>query len=89
MNPIPLDARLFDEDTSPEARRLMTEAYRRMTPAERFARVMALNALISGLALADIRSQYPDASERQCLYRLAMRRMDPELLFRLAGGMPD
>jgi hypothetical protein len=66
--------RLFGEDTSPEAERFLLDAYRKMSGAEKIARVRALNQATIALALANIRQQHPDASEREVLLRLAVRR---------------
>jgi 2-iminoacetate synthase ThiH len=65
---------LFGEDTSPEVERFLLDAYRKMSGAEKIARVRALNSATIALALANIRKQHPDASEREVLLRLAVRR---------------
>jgi hypothetical protein len=66
--------RLFGEDTSPDVERFLIDAYRKMSGAEKIARVRALNHATIALALANIRQQHPDASEREVLLRLAVRR---------------
>jgi hypothetical protein len=68
------------DDTSPEALRLLVERYRAMPPWQKIRIVQELNRRTTELALANIRARHPDASERELQFRLASRRMDPELL---------
>lgn len=58
-----------------------------MTPTARIARAIALTILTHRVALAQIRSQYPDEDERTSRMRLAARTIDPELM-RAAFGWP-
>lgn len=81
--------RLFGDDTTPEVERLMVEAYRRMTPAQRLAKVASLNASIRAVALAQLREQHPEASERELKLRLFARSADPELFARAFGELPS
>ncbi len=74
LRPHEVPARLFGDDTSPEVERYLIDAYRRMTPADKIARVRALNQLTLNLALGNIREHHPDADERELLLRLAVRR---------------
>ena len=74
LRPHEVPVRLFGDDTSPEVERYLLAAYRRMTPAEKIARVRALNHLTLNLALGNIRQRHPDADEREVLLRLAVRR---------------
>jgi hypothetical protein len=67
-------------DTSPDALRLLIDGYRAMAPERKIQIVRELNRRTSALAMADIRRRHPDAPERENLFRLAARRMDPELL---------
>jgi hypothetical protein len=59
------------DDTAPEVLRLMVEGYRRMSPAQKLARVVALTQGVQQMALARIRAQHPDADEREQKLRLA------------------
>jgi hypothetical protein len=77
--------RLFGQDTAPAVERWLIDAYRRMSPAEKIARVQALNRLTVELALADIRRRHPDADESEVLLRLACRRHGPDLIRRAFG----
>lgn len=74
LRPHEASLRLFGEDTSPEAERFLIAAYRRMSGAEKIARVRALNQVTLALSLANIRQHYPDADEREVLLLLAVRR---------------
>ncbi len=64
-------------DTSEEAWRYMDEKLRQMTPEQKIQRVASLTALTHGLALAQIRIQYPDENERRWKVRLLARTTDP------------
>lgn len=78
------------DDTSPEARAVMIEAYRRMSPAEKLQRVADLNRAVEQMALARIRRQYgPDLDEREERLRLASLRLDRETMIRAFGWDPD
>ena len=74
LRPHEVPARLFGDDTSPEAEQYLLAGYRRMSGGEKLARVWALNRLTINVALADIRQHHPDADEREMLLRLAVRR---------------
>lgn len=60
-------------DTSPEVHARMLEIYARMTPGEKFHRVMELCEVARAMALAGLRSEHPHASERELLRLLALR----------------
>ncbi len=78
------------DDTAPEVRAMQIEACRRMTPAEKLARVMDLNRAVESLALARIRSQYgPDLSEREERLRLASLYLPRETMVEVFGWDPD
>jgi hypothetical protein len=66
----------FPTDTSRDAFRKQLEIVRRMTPAERLARLDALTAFARNLTLTGIRRTHPDATEAQVL----------EIFFRLRLG---
>lgn len=80
--------RLFGEDTSPEVEVALIERYRRMTPAQRAAKVASLTASAHAAALAGLRLAHPGATERELTLRLAARFIDPELLERAVGPIP-
>jgi hypothetical protein len=91
----PRGSLLFDMrplDTSEDALRFMDEKFRQMTPAQKIQRVASLTTLTQGLALAQIRTQYPEENERRWRVRLLARTVDraaiPESV-RAALGWPD
>jgi len=62
------------EDTTVEADRLMFDLYRRLTPAERCARVVAAARAGEALELAGVRLHEPGASDAEQRRRLMSRR---------------
>lgn len=78
------------DDTAPEVQAMQIEACRRMTPAEKLARVMDLNRAVESLALARIRKQYgPHLSEREERLRLASLYLSRETMIEVFGWDPD
>ncbi len=75
-------------DTRPEVEKLLLEGYRRMTPAEKLARVEDLRCLSRRLAEARIRSQHPQASDREVQLRLGTVTLGPELMIHVFGWDP-
>ena len=73
------------EDTHPEIERRLIEGMRRMSAAEKFRRIGELMHTMETLAMADVRSRHPDASEWECRLRVASRRVPPELMKRAFG----
>jgi hypothetical protein len=80
--------RLFGEDTPTEVEVLMVERYRRMTPAQKAAKVASLTASTHAVALAGLRVAHPDATDRELKLRLALRYIDRDLLERAVGTLP-
>ena len=70
-------------DTSPEANRRQVELWRRMTPREKARLVSGISRAAQALSLAGIRRRHADASEHECLLRLAELKLG-RALFRLA-----
>jgi hypothetical protein len=77
------------EDTDPEALEMFLELHRRMTPGQRLARVFELTAFAESLQRASVRSQHPEADEREIFLRVAARRLDRETMIRAYGWDPD
>ncbi len=75
-------------DTSSEADRIMLEAYRRMTPAEKLRRVCELTRATRLLAMARLREEHPQADERELQLRLAALRFDRRTMIRVFGWDP-
>lgn len=70
-------------DTSASARRLQVEMWRRMAPSEKLRLVTAITITVQQLSLAGIRLRHPDASEHECLLRLAALKLGPEMACRV------
>jgi len=69
-------------DTNASVEAFIIEGYRRMSPAQKLARVTELTRAVQQLALADIRRRYPKADTREQALRLASRWLEPELMKR-------
>lgn len=76
------------DDTTPEAWATMIDLYRRMTPAQRVARMAALNRMVQELAAARIRREHPDASPREIQLRVAALWLGREAMLRTYGWAP-
>ena len=76
-------------DTHPEIERILIEAYRRMTPGEKFRRIEGMNRSMEMLAMSDIKRRHPDASEYECRLRIASRRIPAELMRKAFGWDPE
>ena len=70
---------LATSDTSDDARRHLDELLRKMTPAQKFRRVLALSAIVRGLALSRMAVQDPRASPDELRRRLALDLLPPDL----------
>jgi hypothetical protein len=77
------------EDTDPKALAALIECQRRMTAGEKLARVFALNARLRSAIEANVRQQYPNASEREVFLRATARRIGNDLTRRTYGWSPD
>lgn len=68
-------------DTSPAAEHMLIAAYRRMSAAEKLARVSALNRALEELAAARLRRQYgADMTSHELRLRLAALRLDATVM---------
>ena len=67
---------------------MMLEAYRRMTPAQKLARVQALTETVLQMAAARIREQYRPASERELRLRVAALWLDDDTMRRVFDWDP-
>jgi hypothetical protein len=80
---------LFSNDTRPEAVRILLEGYRRMTPAEKSARVCDLSLASRQMAEARIRSRYPNAGEHEVRLRVAALTLGRDTMMRVFAWDPD
>jgi hypothetical protein len=89
--PLPRKA-ILSADTTVDIEDRQIAAWRRMSPAERLWVVRDATRAVTELALAGIRSRYPQASERECFLRLAAIRLGVETTRRIypeAAALPD
>jgi hypothetical protein len=70
-------------DTSEAVDRMLMAAYARMSPAEKLARVRALNRLAYQAAAAGIRLEKPDATDEEIRIILATRQLGEDLVQRV------
>ena len=75
-------------DTSHSVEKRMDAAYRAMTPAEKISRMVALTELAYSFALARIRDQHPDESDREHRLRLCARWLPRESMIAAFGWDP-
>jgi len=76
-------------DTSPEVERMMIAHWRRITPAQKLARVLTLGRTVNELTRSYLRQQYPEATPREIELRLASRNLDRETMIKAFGWDPD
>lgn len=82
-------SRPMDRDTTPEARRVLVEGLRRMTPSQKLARVRSLNRSVEQMARAGIRMRHPNADEAEIRIRLARLWLDDATLEAIVGPLPE
>ncbi len=75
-------------DTDPRALKVFFDLQRKMTASEKIQAVFDLNDFVRRMAEAGIRSQYPEASEREIFLRSASRRLDRDTMIRVYGWDP-
>ena len=75
-------------DTSPEAERVLIEAYRRMPPFEKARRIRDITQTCEQLAMSGIRERHPHAGEREIHLRLAALRFSRETMIRVFDWDP-
>jgi len=79
---------LFSADTRPEVIGFVLSGYRRMTPAEKLARVADLTRASRQMAQARIRSQYPAADGAELKLRVASLTLGREAMRRVFSWDP-
>ena len=70
-------------DTSPEAERLQVDLWRGMSPLQKARTISAVTLSVQRLSLAGIHQRHPGASDRECMLRLAVLKLGPELARRV------
>ena len=79
----------LSRDTDPRVWQRIIDGYRRMSPGEKLARVGQLNRAAQQMALARLRREYPDDTERELQLRLAALWLDVDTMRRVFGCHPD
>lgn len=80
---------LFGRDTHPRAARFLIAGYRAMSPEQKLGRVNDLARTSKQLAEARIRAQYPGATGREVLLRLAALTLGRELVVKAFNWDPE
>ena len=75
-------------DTPPHIQKLLIEGYRRMSPQQKLKRVDELTKAVQQFALARIRKQYGNISERELKLRLAALWLDRETMIKVFNWDP-
>jgi hypothetical protein len=70
-------------DTTPEAERILIDAYRRMPPLEKARRLTELVRAVEELARVGVLERHPDANEEEIRLRLAALRFDADTMVRV------
>lgn len=76
-------------DTHPKIEAFIIDGYRRMSAAQKIARVTELTRTVQQLALVDIRRRHPTANVEEQALRLASRWLPPELMRKAFGWSVD
>jgi hypothetical protein len=83
------DMRPESRDAHPAVEALRIEGFRRMTLAQKFAQVASLTRHVRDLAIAGIRMRHPGIGDRDARLRLAAMTIDPTVVARAFGWVPD
>ena len=70
---------LLASDTSLKAKRAQAELWRRMSPLEKVCAVTEISLAVQQLSLAGIRLRHPEASDEECMMRLAILKLGLQL----------
>ena len=73
------------DDTSPQARDVYFRRLAEMTPTQRIQIAVSLCQASDNLQRAALRQRYPDADEKEILFRLGIARFGEELARRAYG----
>ena len=68
---------------------MLIEAYRKMTPAEKLARVVQMTRAVQQMALVRLRATYPEASDRELTLRLGALWLDRKTMIRAFDWDPE
>jgi hypothetical protein len=76
-------------DTSQEARQVLLDIYRRMSPAVKFERIFSAYQFGKMLAMAGLRELHPNATEKRIWYLWANCHLGEKLFNEVYGTIPD
>ena len=76
-------------DTRPEVTEIQMDLLRKASPARRLALLGQMNQTVKVLALAGLRSNYPDETSEQLRRRLADLLLGPELACKVYGPIDE
>jgi hypothetical protein len=76
-------------DTSPEARQVLLDIYRRMPIAVKFERIFSAYQTGKMLAMAGLKLLYPNATEKQIWFLWAKRHLGENLFNKVYGDVLD
>jgi hypothetical protein len=76
-------------DTSPAARKVLIDLWRKMPPEVKFRRVFEAYEFGKMLAMAGLRDRHPDASEERIWHLWAKQHLGGKLYEKVYGGLPD
>jgi hypothetical protein len=76
-------------DTSQEARQVLFDIYRRMSPAVKVRRIFEVYQTGKMLAMAGLRELHPNATEKQIWFLWAKRHLGEKLFNEVCGNIPD
>jgi len=76
-------------DTRPEATQLQLKLLREASPARKLALLGQMNETVRVLALAGLKTRYPDETPEQLRRRLADLLLGPELALKVYGPLVE
>jgi len=79
----------YYSDTHPKMEALQIKLLRQASPTRKMHMLAQLNASARMLALAGLRSQYPQASEAELRYKLAILLLEEEMARKVYGDLVD
>jgi len=78
-----------EKDTSPEAREVLIDLYRKMPPAVKVRRIFSAYQTGKILAMTGLRLLHPDAGEKQIWYLWAKKHLGEKLFKQVYGALPN
>jgi hypothetical protein len=76
-------------DTDPRAMEVWLDLQRKMPVGDKISAVLAASRFVLQMYEAGVRSQYPNADDREVFLRLAARHLSRDLMIRAYGWDPE